>query len=107
MTEGSRFSKYASDWMKFEEPEDKIEGSLVRTYEELGQTGDTFPVLVLANDEGERRVRASQFDLKQQLAQKDPQDGDWLEIELIGFEQVAKGKMKRFRLDVTRNGDAF
>jgi hypothetical protein len=107
MTEGSRFSKYTSDFVKFEEPKDRVEGSLVRVVEDLGQSGDVYPVLTLETHEGERRVRASQFDLKKKLAEKDPQDGDWIEIELVDFEQAAKGKMKIFRLDVTRNGDAF
>jgi hypothetical protein len=107
MTESNRFARYASTWVKFEEVGDQVAGNLLGVDEEVGQSGDVYPTLTLKNDEGERRVRASQFDLKQQLEAKDPQDGDWLEIELTGFEQVSKGKMKRFRLDVTRNGDAF
>jgi hypothetical protein len=104
----SRFAKYASTWMKFEDPGDKIAGTLLTADEEIGQTsGDPYPVLKLETDEGERGVRASQVHLQQLLAEQEPQDSDWIEIELVGFQQTAMGKMKRFTLTVTRAGEAF
>ena len=36
------------------------------------------------------------------LAEKNPKDGEWVDIELTGFKQTAMGEMKCFRLDVTR-----
>jgi hypothetical protein len=108
MSEGNRFGKYASNWFKFENVSDSIAGTLEAVEEGIGTNGDEYPILVLTTGEGEEtKVRASQYDLKEQLDKENPSDGDWLEIELVGFEQVAKGKMKRFRLSVSRNGESF
>src|SRR5215216_3020469 len=107
MTESNRFTKYASPRVKFETTGNKIAGTLVGTREMIGQSGDEFPVLTLTTDEGEREVFASQFHLKQLLAEHAPEDGDWLEIELVDFRPTAMGKMKIFRLEVIRKGDAF
>jgi hypothetical protein len=107
MSESNRFGKYSSDFVKFEEVGNRVEGTLLGVAEETGTSGDSYPVLKLDTHEGECRIRASQYKLKELLAVKDPQDGDWLEIELTGFEQASKGKMKIFRLDVTPNGETF
>ena len=38
--------------------------------------------------------------LQDLLAEKNPKDGDWVEIELTGFKQTSMGKMKLFKLTV-------
>jgi hypothetical protein len=107
MTESNRFAKYASPRWKPESVGNKIAGTLVSTREQTGQSGDEFPVLTLATDEGEREVFASQFHLKELLNEHNPADGDWLEIKLVDFKGTAMGKMKIFTLEVIRDGEAF
>jgi hypothetical protein len=106
-TAGGRFNKYASTYWKPEKVGDRITGTLVSVEEGVGQNGDVYPILTLVTEDGERRVRASQYDLKEKLNREEPADGDELEIELVDFQHVAMGKMKIFNdpLVVKRNGD--
>jgi hypothetical protein len=107
-TKASRFNKYSSTWFKFEQVGDRVAGTLVSVEEGVGQDGGAYPILNLDTNEGDRRVRASQYQLKELLDRENPEDGDFLEIELIGFTSVAMGKMKDFVLKVTKNdGESF
>jgi hypothetical protein len=96
------YAQYATPRWSANEVGDLANGTLVAINHKTGkQTGDPFPELVLDDGDTVTEVWATQVDLKRQLAEKNPAEGDWLEIELVGFKQTAMGEMKLFRVDVT------
>lgn len=97
--------KTNGDFYKFETPGDTITGTVVSIKAHTWPDGSVAPQLLLSTSEGDRTVTASQFMLKQLLADTRPEIGDQITITFTEIEPRPMGKtLKKFT--VVKGGGA-
>lgn len=100
------WKKYASDFMTFESVGDSIAGTILSVEEGKDFNGNGVPQLVIETGDGARTVTAGQVMLKAALAEKEPDEGDWIQIVYTanGEGRPGKAPAKLFKVEVTRKG---
>jgi len=89
--------KMGGDYFKFETPGDTITGVVQSIKAHTWPDGSVAPQLLLSTAEGDRSVTASQFMLKQLLADTRPEIGDTITITFTEIEPRPMGKtLKKF-----------
>ena len=92
-----------SDYVKFENVGDTISGVIVDLGIQTWQDGSKSPKLTLRTADGDKVLTASQFQLKQKMAELRPEVGDSIKVTLEGVEKLQGGKtMKVFNVAVKK-----
>jgi hypothetical protein len=94
----------SGNFFKFETTGDKIVGTIEAIRKHTFSDGKAVPQLFIRTDGGEEiTVSAGQVLLQRELAEKRPEAGDRIAIELTGVEQRPGGKtLKQFAGQVKR-----
>lgn len=97
--EGSRFFKFA-------EIGDSISGTILSIEEGTDFNQRPCPALIIETDEGNKEVTAGQVMLQAALAEKEPEEGDFITITYYanGEGKPGKAPAKLFKVDVKRGG---
>ena len=98
------WDEFTGDRFSFENVGDLAHGRVFRIEKRTGQHG-TFPVLTLTVDKAgnQKELWAGATDLKRQLADLAPQEGDVVRAEFVGEKHTGQPQpMKLFKVDVTR-----
>lgn len=91
----------SSDYVSFEKIGDRVAGTIINIRAHKFDDGKVVPQLLLDVDGEEKTVTAGQVRLKAELAEKRPNPGDAIVIELIDIEKRAGGKtLKHFKVDI-------
>jgi len=92
-----------SDYVKFENVGDTISGVIIDLGIQTWQDGSKSPKLTLRTADGDKVLTASQFQLKQKMAELRPEVGDSIKVTLEGVEKLQGGKtMKVFNVAVKK-----
>jgi hypothetical protein len=93
-----------SDYVKFENVGDTVSGVIIDLGIQTWQDGSKSPKLTLRTADGDKVLTASQFQLKQKMAELRPEVGDSIKVTLEGVEKLQAGKtMKVFNVAVKKN----
>jgi hypothetical protein len=93
-----------SDYVKFENVGDTVSGVIIDLGIQTWQDGSKSPKLTLRTADGDKVLTASQFQLKQKMAELRPEVGDSIKVTLEGVEKLQGGKtMKVFNVAVKKN----
>jgi len=93
--------KVNSDYIKFENPGDKVAGTIVAIRAHKFDDGNVVPQIILNTHDGEKTVTAGQMQLKAMLADKRPNVGDHITIVFTEIEKRSGGKtLKKFDVQV-------
>lgn len=101
--------RQSGEYVTFNNPGDKVTGTVLSIRKHKFDDGSVAPQILLTDDSDgeERTVTAGQIRLKAALAEKRPQVGDRISIELTQVEKRAGGKtLKHFDVTVTPPGNA-
>jgi hypothetical protein len=91
----------SSDYVSFEKIGDRVAGTIINIRAHKFDDGKVVPQLLLDVDGEEKTVTAGQVRLKAELAEKRPNPGDAIVIELTDIEKRAGGKtLKHFKVDI-------
>lgn len=92
--------------MKFEDIGDTLSGTIISIEEGSDFNGNACPQLIIDTDAGPRKVTAGQKMLQAALAEKEPDEGDFITIAYTGDGEGRPGRApaKLFKVDVTRKG---
>lgn len=98
-SEGSRF-------FKFEGIGDSISGTIVSIEEGKDFNQKACPELLIETDEGNKQVTCGQVMLQSALAEKEPEEGDFIAITYYanGEGKPGRAPAKLFKVDVKRGG---
>lgn len=92
-----------SDYVKFENVGDTVSGVIIDLGIQTWQDGSKSPKLTLRTADGDKVLTASQFQLKQKMAELRPEVGDSIKVTLEGVEKLQGGKtMKVFNVAVKK-----
>lgn len=95
--------RVGGDYVKFEAVGDAIAGTVVSVGAHRWDDGSVSPQLIINTSEGEKTVTAGQIRLKAALAEKRPEPGDYITIELTNIEKRQGGKtLKHFEVNVSK-----
>jgi hypothetical protein len=94
--------KSAGNYVKFDDPGDKVVGDIISIRTGTDYNGNPCPELLLRDDEGEEHtLSAGQALLKSALAEQAPQVGDKLFVQYTGEQQLTNGRTaKAFKVAV-------
>lgn len=91
----------SSDYVSFENIGDKVAGTIINIKPHRFDDGKVVPQLLLDVNGEEKTVTAGQVRLKAALADKRPEPGDAIVIELTDIEKRAGGKtLKHFNVQI-------
>jgi len=91
----------SSDYVSFENVGDKVAGTIINIKAHRFDDGKVVPQLLLDVNGEEKTVTAGQVRLKAALAEKRPEPGDAITIELTDIEKRAGGKtLKHFDVQI-------
>lgn len=91
----------SSDYVTFENVGDKVSGTIVNIKAHRFDDGKVVPQLLIDVGGEEKTVTAGQVKLKAELAEKRPEPGDAITIELTDIEKRSGGKtLKHFKVEV-------
>lgn len=101
---GFDWSRYKSDFMKFEDVGDSISGAVLGIEMGTDYNGNPCPLLIIGTEDGARKVTAGQVMLQAALAEKGPAEGDHLTITYYANGEAKQGRnpAKLFKVDVKR-----
>ena len=96
------------EFIKFTNVGDAVSGHVESVGRKTWDDGSVSPQIDLMTDDGEAKIlTAGQVRLKLALAEKRPEIGDHLAVELIDIIKRPGGKtLKEFRVDVVKGGKA-
>jgi hypothetical protein len=77
-----------SDYVKFENFGDTVSGVIIDLGIQTWQDGSKSPKLTLRTADGDKVLTASQFQLKQKMAELRPEVGDSIKVTLEGVEKL-------------------
>lgn len=94
------------EFIKFDKVGDGVSGVVRKLGRKVWDDGSVSPQIELVSDDGEEKtLTAGQVRLKLALAEKRPEVGDHLVVEMTEVEKRSGGKtLKHFRCDVTKGG---
>jgi len=99
--------KVGGNYAKFENVGDEVSGKVINIGAHRWDDGSVSPQITLETPTGEVTVTAGQVRLKAALAEKRPETGDFLTIQLTQIEKRAGGKtLKHFDVTVDK-GDPW
>lgn len=98
----------SNEFVKFDKVGDSVSGKVDHTGRKVWDDGSVSPQLDLITDDGEARtLTAGQVRLKLALAEKRPEVGDHLRVELTQIEKRSGGKtLKHFDVVVKKAATA-
>ena len=96
-------SEGSSAYVNFKNIGDSVEGTVMSVGLQTWDDGTVAPKIILHTGGGERTLTAGQIRLKMALADKRPEQGDYLTVKFISIEDRGGGKtLKHFDVDVRK-----
>jgi len=97
------FRADSGSYINFEKVGDSVEGSVVSVGLQTWKDGTIAPKIVINTREGERTLTAGQIRLKMALAEKRPEQGDFISVKFTAVEDRGGGKtLKHFDVEVRK-----
>ena len=96
-------SEGSSTYVNFKNIGDLVEGTVLSVGLQTWEDGTVAPKITIHTTEGERTLTAGQIRLKMALANKRPEEGDYLSVKFVSIEDRGGGKtLKHFDVDVRK-----
>jgi hypothetical protein len=93
----------SSTYVNFKTIGDSVEGTVLSVGLQTWDDGTIAPKIILHTSEGERTLTAGQVRLKMALAEKRPEQGDYLAVKFVSIEDRGGGKtLKHFDVAVRK-----
>ena len=90
-----------STYVNFKNIGDSVEGTVLSVGLQTWEDGTVAPKITIHTSEGARTLTAGQIRLKMALAEKRPEQGDYISVRFISIEDRGGGKtLKHFNVDV-------
>ena len=93
----------SSTYVNFKNIGDSVEGTVLSVGLQTWDDGTVAPKITFHTSVGERIMTAGQVRLKMALAEKRPEQGDYLAVKFVSIEDRGGGKtLKHFDVDVRK-----
>jgi hypothetical protein len=97
------FKSDGGTYVNFEKIGDCVEGTVLSVGLQTWKDGTIAPKIVVHTLAGEKTLTAGQVRLKMALAEKRPEQGDYLSVKFVAVEDRGGGKtLKHFEVDVRK-----
>ena len=96
-------SEGSGTYVNFKNIGDSVEGTVLSVGLQTWEDGTVALKITIHTSEGERTLTAGQIRLKMALADKRPEQGDYLSVRFVSIEDRGGGKtLKHFDVDVRK-----